>query len=196
MPPKAKKAKTSNDNTSASKKEARATSAQGGNKRRIVELAQDADAVLSKCRQLREELKRKHHEKDLQKTSSNSLSTGFHNQEEDEEDVIEVPLKIEQNDTDIAAVSNNDNNMIESLQGKSIIEVSEMSSMEVVEAIESVAVQIANQVLLKKGFTLEIPSRSASNQIYVPELDRIVLGEKRGTRSFLNVKVSSIANDR
>lgn len=32
-------------------------------------------------------------------------------------------------------------------------------------------------------------ARAASNQIYVPELDRIVLGNKRGTRSFLNVKV-------
>lgn len=40
-----------------------------------------------------------------------------------------------------------------------------------------------------KGFQLEIPSRAASNQIYVPELDRIVLGSKTGTRSFLNVKV-------
>jgi meiotic recombination protein SPO11 len=47
---------------------------------------------------------------------------------------------------------------------------------------------IAKQVLNKKGFVLEIPSRTSTNQIYVPELDRIVLGEKKGTRSFLNVK--------
>ena len=32
-------------------------------------------------------------------------------------------------------------------------------------------------------------SSATLNQIYVPELDRIVLGDKRGTRSFLNVKV-------
>ena len=44
--------------------------------------------------------------------------------------------------------------------------------------------------LSKQGFQLDIPSRAASNQIYVPELDRIVLGDKRGTRSFLNVKES------
>ena len=37
-------------------------------------------------------------------------------------------------------------------------------------------------------------ARAASNQIYVPELDRIVLGDKRGTRSFLNVKVRWIYN--
>ena len=44
--------------------------------------------------------------------------------------------------------------------------------------------------LSKQGFQLDIPSRAASNQIYVPELDRIVLGDKRGTRSFLNAKES------
>jgi len=74
--------------------------------------------------------------------------------------------------------------------GKSIVEVVEMNSTEVMEGIENVAVMIARQVLDKQGFQLEIPSRAASNQIYVPELDRIVLGEKRGTRSFLNVKES------
>jgi meiotic recombination protein SPO11 len=78
--------------------------------------------------------------------------------------------------------------VIESLRGKSIIEVTEMSSTEVMEGIESIAMDIARQVLNKKGFVLEIPSRTSTNQIYVPELDRIVLGEKKGTRSFLNVK--------
>mmetsp|Transcript_7778 Transcript_7778/g.14665 ORF Transcript_7778/g.14665 Transcript_7778/m.14665 type:complete len:478 (-) Transcript_7778:1830-3263(-) len=188
MPPKAKKAKITQERTNAPTK-ARAASAQSGNnQKRVVELAQDADAVLAKCRKLREELKRKTVQRQpLQKPStgaiiqSNDIREGLLN---------EARLKIEQDDDDddVAMVSNNDNNMIASLQGKSIIEVSEMSTFEVVEAIESIAVQIANQVLQKKGFTLEIPSRSASNQIYVPELDRIVLGEKRGTRSFLNVK--------
>ena len=78
--------------------------------------------------------------------------------------------------------------VVESLRGKSIIEVTEMSSTEVMEGIESIAMDIARQVLNKKGFVLEIPSRTSTNQIYVPELDRIVLGEKKGTRSFLNVK--------
>ncbi|KAL3815741.1 hypothetical protein ACHAXA_004943 [Cyclostephanos tholiformis] len=73
---------------------------------------------------------------------------------------------------------------------KSIVEVVEMNSTEVMEGIENVAVTIATQVLARRGFQLDIPSRAASNQIYVPELDRIVLGDKRGTRSFLNVKES------
>eukprot|EP01082_Thalassiosira_pseudonana_P009474 g8525.t1.2.5e17418a g8525 g8525.t1 contig3:294439-295741(-) len=74
--------------------------------------------------------------------------------------------------------------------GKAIVEVVEMNTTQVMEGIENVAVKIAKQVLAKQGFQLEIPSRSASNQVYVPELDRIVLGDKTGTRSFLNVKES------
>lgn len=78
--------------------------------------------------------------------------------------------------------------VVESLRSKSIIEVQEMSSLEVVEGIEAIAMDIAKQVLSQKGFVMEIPSRTSTNQIYVPELDRIVLGDKKGTRSFLNVK--------
>ena len=72
---------------------------------------------------------------------------------------------------------------------QAIVEVAEMDASQVLDGMEQVAVRIATQVLAKQGFTLNIPSRAASNQIYVPELDRIVLGGKRGTRSFLNVKV-------
>lgn len=73
---------------------------------------------------------------------------------------------------------------------QAIVEVAEMDASQVLDGMEQVAVRIATQVLAKQGFTLNIPSRAASNQIYVPELDRIVLGGKRGTRSFLNVKES------
>ena len=69
------------------------------------------------------------------------------------------------------------------------MEVTDMRTTQVLEGIEDIALNVASQVLSKKGFTMEIPSRSASNQIYVPEWDRIVLGEKRSTRHFLNVKV-------
>lgn len=69
-----------------------------------------------------------------------------------------------------------------------IIEVADLSSPQVLEAMESVALKIAQQVLSRKGFVLDIPSRASSNQIYVKEWDRIVLGGKRSTRTFLNVK--------
>lgn len=38
-----------------------------------------------------------------------------------------------------------------------------------------------------KEWGFDIPSRSASNQLYVPELDRIVLKDKRNFRPFGNL---------
>jgi hypothetical protein len=73
-----------------------------------------------------------------------------------------------------------------------IVEVDELSSKEVLEGIENVALHIAKQVMSKQGFSMEIPSRAASNQVYVKEWDRIVLGGKRMERSFTNVKVCSL----
>lgn len=78
----------------------------------------------------------------------------------------------------------------ESVKSEEILEVAELSGTEVIEGIEAVALNIAKQVLAKKGFTLDVPSRSSSNQIYVKEWDRIVLGGKRSTRTFLNVRES------
>lgn len=74
-----------------------------------------------------------------------------------------------------------------------IVEVAELSATEVVEGIEGVALEIASQILAKKGFSLDVPSRAASNQIYVKEWDRIVLGGKRSVRSFMNVRVRTKA---
>ncbi|KAL3922180.1 MAG: hypothetical protein SGARI_006513 [Bacillariaceae sp.] len=65
-----------------------------------------------------------------------------------------------------------------------------MSATEVLEGIEGIALKITHQVLSKQGFSLDIPSRAASNQIYVKEWDRIVLGSKRTGRSFVNVRES------
>jgi hypothetical protein len=73
---------------------------------------------------------------------------------------------------------------------RSIVEVADLSADRVLDIMESIAVRIAHQVLSKKGLSMDIPSRAASNQIYIKEWDRIVLGGKRSTRSFLNVKES------
>ena len=72
-----------------------------------------------------------------------------------------------------------------------IVKVADLSTTHVLEGIDAIAVQLAQQVLLaKQGITLEIPSRAAANQIYVPVWDRIVLGSKRSTRRLLHVKES------
>ena len=190
MPPKSKRAKRSSTESASSLLEpsapssparpaAASSSTSSTAKRRVVPLADDADIVLAACRKLKKEL--------ILKAEKNKESS---------EAVQDDDVEVHEQDTNTAGIVKPDNSKstsigLASLRGKSIIEVSEMSTTEVVEAIESVAIQIANQVLQKKGFSLEIPSRSSTNQLYVPELDRIVLGEKRGTRSFLNVKVNT-----
>lgn len=78
----------------------------------------------------------------------------------------------------------------ESIASKSIVEVAELPPSQVLEGMEALALHITQQVLAKKGFTMDIPSRAASNQLYVKEWDRIVLGGKKSARSFLNVKES------
>jgi meiotic recombination protein SPO11 len=70
-----------------------------------------------------------------------------------------------------------------------ITEVAELTIDQVMEGMECIAIKIAQQVMHKQGFSMEIPSRAGSNQVYVKEWDRIVLGSKTSTRSFLNVKV-------
>jgi len=71
-----------------------------------------------------------------------------------------------------------------------IVQVNELPSTDVLDGMETIAIKIAQQVMQKKGFTLDIPSRAATNQLYVSEWDRMVLGPKRLKRSFLHVKES------
>jgi meiotic recombination protein SPO11 len=76
------------------------------------------------------------------------------------------------------------------VSSEDIVEVADLPTEHVLEGVEAIAVQIANQVMARKGLSLEIPSRAATNQIYIPEWDRIVLGGKRSARRFLHVKES------
>jgi len=71
---------------------------------------------------------------------------------------------------------------------KEIVEVSDLPTTRVLESIEAIAVRAAHSVLAGRGLTFSIPSRSSTNQVYVPELDRIVLGDKRGSRSISSVR--------
>lgn len=117
--------------------------------RRIVERAPDADQVLTKCRALRDDLRRP--QEAAAAAAARVLPEG-------------IP--------------------------SNIVEVDELPSTHVLDGMETIALGIAQQVLDKKGFSLDIPSRAATNQLYVKEWDRIVLGGKRSSRSFLNVKES------
>jgi meiotic recombination protein SPO11 len=46
---------------------------------------------------------------------------------------------------------------------------------------------VAKSILAGNGFGYSVPSRSSANQLYVPELDRIVLKDKASFRQFANI---------
>ena len=134
-------------------------------KRPVVPLAPDADLVLRKCRKLRESLR-----------NNNGKRT------DDDDD-----------DDDETNERGGSSGMVPRLpEGvpSDIVEVAELPAEQVLEGMEALAIRIAQQVLNRQCVALEIPSRASSNQIYVKEWDRIVLGGKKSTRSFLNVKES------
>ncbi|KAL6585368.1 DNA topoisomerase 6 subunit A [Orobanche minor] len=66
-------------------------------------------------------------------------------------------------------------------------EVSDLPLSSVQSAIESLALAFAHSILAGNGFSFSVPSRAAANQLYVPELDRIVLKDKSSDRPFANV---------
>ncbi|KAL4359938.1 hypothetical protein AHAS_Ahas08G0127400 [Arachis hypogaea] len=66
-------------------------------------------------------------------------------------------------------------------------EVSDLSLSSVQSNIESLVLRIAHSILSGNGFAFDVPSRAATNQFYVPELDRIVLKDKSSLRPFANI---------
>ena len=66
-------------------------------------------------------------------------------------------------------------------------EVVDLPGREVAAAIEQVMVAIAKNVLDGEGFGYSLPSRGANDQVYLDQLDRIVLKHNTSERSFTNV---------
>ena len=66
-------------------------------------------------------------------------------------------------------------------------EVCDMERMDVLRSIESVAMAAVAQILSGGSFALDVPNRSRGNQLYVSELDRLVLKDQTSKRSFLSV---------
>ena len=65
-----------------------------------------------------------------------------------------------------------------------ILQVVDKSADSVLDEVESTIYQVAQQILKGEGFSYGIPSRSKGNQVYVPELDRIVLKDSKSQRPF------------
>ncbi|XP_016463309.2 DNA topoisomerase 6 subunit A-like [Nicotiana tabacum] len=66
-------------------------------------------------------------------------------------------------------------------------EVTDLPIDEVQYNIGSVMLNLARSILAGEGFSFNVPSRSSANQLYVPELDRIILKDKSSIRAFSNV---------
>ncbi|XP_057981957.1 DNA topoisomerase 6 subunit A [Malania oleifera] len=66
-------------------------------------------------------------------------------------------------------------------------EVSELELSAVQSSIEHLVIKIARSILSGSGFAFDVPARSAANQLYVPELDRIVLKDKTSLRPYASV---------
>ena len=70
-----------------------------------------------------------------------------------------------------------------------VVAVEDRDAHSVSLSIEKLVVHVVQQILSGKnshGFEYTIPNRTASNQRYLPSLDRIVLGDKTSSRAFLN----------
>ncbi|GAB4817541.1 hypothetical protein N2152v2_004587 [Parachlorella kessleri] len=65
-------------------------------------------------------------------------------------------------------------------------EVVDKSADAVLDEIETAIVLVASSILKGEGFSYTLPNRAKGNQIYVPELDRIVLKDSCSQRTFAN----------
>ncbi|KJE92020.1 topoisomerase [Capsaspora owczarzaki ATCC 30864] len=63
-------------------------------------------------------------------------------------------------------------------------EVAVMDDADVAQTIERIVIQAAQSILAGTGFSYDVPSRASSNQLYVPQLERIVLKSAVSNRPF------------
>mmetsp|Transcript_30984 Transcript_30984/g.68686 ORF Transcript_30984/g.68686 Transcript_30984/m.68686 type:complete len:419 (-) Transcript_30984:718-1974(-) len=67
-------------------------------------------------------------------------------------------------------------------------EVVDKNSEAVLDEIEAAMFEIAASILKGEGFSFDVPSRAKGNQVYVPELDRIVLRDSVSKRPFASTQ--------
>jgi meiotic recombination protein SPO11 len=64
------------------------------------------------------------------------------------------------------------------------MQVEDKKAAEVLDEIEAAIYQAAVSIVKGEGFGYDVPSRSRQNQMYIPELDRIVLKDMTSKRPF------------
>eukprot|EP00879_Flechtneria_rotunda_P007109 GHRR01007461.1.p1 GENE.GHRR01007461.1~~GHRR01007461.1.p1 ORF type:complete len:414 (+),score=112.87 GHRR01007461.1:535-1776(+) len=70
----------------------------------------------------------------------------------------------------------------------SVKEVVDKDSGSVLDEVEAAMYEVAVSILQGQGFSYDIPSRAKGNQLYVPELDRIVLKDSISKRPFASTQ--------
>lgn len=74
-----------------------------------------------------------------------------------------------------------------SLTGEAITAVEDLPAFDVMGRIEDLVVSVVMQIMNENSFEMATPNRSAGNQLYLENEDRIVLGSKVTRRQSLNV---------
>ncbi|CAE7812034.1 TOP6A [Symbiodinium sp. KB8] len=74
---------------------------------------------------------------------------------------------------------------LQSLGYSGVREVAETGPVAVQRRIEHIVAEVARSILEGHGFAYAVPNRGASNQMYIAELDRIVLRDKLSVRPFV-----------
>jgi hypothetical protein len=137
-------------------------------KRRVVPLAEDADVVLAKCRKLRDELRRKQalqvvkNDDDGEELSDLEWGMNYGSDSDKGKGITAAATVADAEETKKTKTQQLSLSELRKMTSandgkKTIVEVVEMNSTEVMEGIENVAVHIAQQVLAKQGFQLAIP---------------------------------------
>ena len=66
-------------------------------------------------------------------------------------------------------------------------EVTELPPPVLLDTLEDVLAGVADSIMGGSGFAYDVPSRTSSNTLYIPELDRIVLKDATSSRPFTSV---------
>ncbi len=80
-----------------------------------------------------------------------------------------------------------DTTCINDVDMKDIVEVDILSAPTVAQRIEKLVLDCIRSILTGNAFSFEVPNRGASNQIYIKEIERIVLKKsKNSQRPFIH----------
>ena len=79
------------------------------------------------------------------------------------------------------------------LQMYFLLKVIDKDADAVLDEVEAAIFLVAQSILSGQGFSYAIPSRAKGNQLYVPEIDRIVLRDSASARPFANTSTCRCA---